>query len=915
MTNKKKLMLTAGAALLAHTAALAVPADPTPRQYTQPDGTVITLSLTGDEAFHCYLTTDGMPVLQGDDGFFRYIDENGRLTDKAVGEKAPAIDAEKAFYTLRDNRLATSRIHQSRLQERIDFSNHVQALALGASEFDNTDKHDTRAIPTDGERKVLVILVNFSDVKFMTENPHQAFDDMLNKVGYNYNGATGSAFDFYTASSLGKYKPHFDVIGPVNLPSPMAYYGRNDENGNDQHPGEMVRDAVSLAAPYVNFADYDTNEDGKVDNVYIFYPGLGEASGGARETIWPHAWNLDDAGCPTTLQGVKISRYATSNEIDYRGDLTGIGTFCHEFAHVLGLPDLYDTVYSGNCFTPDEYSAMDRGSYNNNSKTPPTFSAYERYALEWINPTELTGEGFIRLLPSLNNGTVYKIKTSTPTEYWLLENRQQSSWDRYIPGHGLMVWHIDYDKNIWDYNRPNNDGKHQHIDIVEADGDQAVNTRGSDLFPNSKCFDLNGTTEPALKSWAGTTSKVGLYGIREEIDGTITFNVKGGAPMPENKLYAPQAKLEASSENSLTLSWYRVPGATTYYATVLNADESIGTNYSECVVDGFSAKKLGNVDRYTFKGLDPMVGYAVYIWAVNGSKVSPAACVHAVTADSDFDTTSPNIRARHSSPSGTTLIWDAIKGADSYLLTVGKRTAPAEATHVLNFDNSKISSGWVGIGRYDSTKFGQSAPSFVLSSIDDAIETDLFADPIVSAKAWLCNPGNHEVKLNIFGVNENENVAGSAVMTAFPTGAGQVVDLPVPAGSYGIRIFYSTNSTDAKLMVDDLTISLNEKGCTPISGYDERQVNGTEIKLEGLDSDTDYVAYVRAVKGGDAGLASNMAEFTTRITSIDAVGIDENEPMDVYTADGCKVGTSLDGLTPGLYIVRQGDKSFKTIVK
>ena len=93
----------------------------------------------------------------------------------------------------------------------------------------------------------LLLLVNFSDVQFASSNTQQAFDSLANSPSYTYNGATGSCKQYFTDQSNGKYIPHFDVVGPVNLPHSMAYYGANKEDGNDQYVVDFVIDACQGA--------------------------------------------------------------------------------------------------------------------------------------------------------------------------------------------------------------------------------------------------------------------------------------------------------------------------------------------------------------------------------------------------------------------------------------------------------------------------------------------------------------------------------------------------------------------------------------------------------------------------------------------------------------------------------------------
>lgn len=413
------------------------------------------------------------------------------------------------------------------------------------------------SFPTKGKQKALVILAEFSDVKFNSKNksqystpdPKAYFTDMLNKEGFDTYGATGSARDWFLDNSNGIFDPEFDVYGPVTLSHPVKYYGANDKKTDeDVLAYQMVIDACRALDSEIDFKEYDRDNDGYVDNVYVFYAGYGEADTENNEdTIWPHSWNISwgtspngyTPGNPLRLDDVYIDRYACSNETcgiigyDYRDNPIyadrpdGIGTFVHEFSHVMGLPDLYCVNYpedeKDDPFTPGEYSVMDYGPYNNDGMTPPNYSAYERYALDWLTPKMLTtGEFSINNMADANEA--YIIKTERDQEFYLLENRQQSGWDKYIPGHGMLVWHIDFDESVFYDNTVNDDKDHQYVDLVEADNVRSDASTAADPFPGTrKKTSFGFKTTPALKSWSGKNLGVELTNIAEN-NNVISFS-------------------------------------------------------------------------------------------------------------------------------------------------------------------------------------------------------------------------------------------------------------------------------------------------------------------------------------------------------------------------------------------------------
>ena len=435
----------------------AVPAKPIVKTLIQPDGSELKVRLVGDENGHYYITLEGNVVERDKDGW--YVVGNGQQRESERLQ------------------MPRKRVHSSTVDEQ-------------------------RRVPHQAERG-LVILVEFSDVSF--SKTRQNFDDLLNKEGYNYNGATGSARDYFRDASNGQYVPEFDVYGPYRLDSVMSYYGQNDRSGLDMHPDQMVVDAVaklvSDSLVDINFADYDTDNDGYMDNLFVYYAGYGENEGAPENSVWPHAWEVYEEYVKGQLvyDGKQIKGYACTSELQGTSGvlMCGIGTFCHEFGHVLGLPDFYVTDYSSQHKTLGDWDIMDAGAYLNGGNTPPTYSAHERFYLGWLTPEILNETGDFELEELQKSNKAY-IVTSTgehnldggnpdPATYYLLENRQKTGWDRYLPGHGLMITKTIYNENNWYNNIPNNNRYLQGYDLIEADGKAPNNDygKGGDLFPGT----------------------------------------------------------------------------------------------------------------------------------------------------------------------------------------------------------------------------------------------------------------------------------------------------------------------------------------------------------------------------------------------------------------------------------------------
>ncbi len=495
-----------GALTASALASFAVPARPGLRPHTQPDGSVVMISVSGDERHKTITDERGRSLI---------MDEDGWLVEGSYAQ-APAT------YSLRGSarRAASAGTGGAGYPAYPDWLPEGFNPGLCYTPF-----------PTQGEPRALVILVEYQDVPFNHPSPRDYFRRMLNEEGFSDYGATGSARDFFVENSMGQFKPEFDVYGPVLLPKNRSYYGANDRWGNDLHPEQMAVDACRILDDEIDFSDYDLDGDGYIDNVFIFYADKGEATYGPMGSVWPHSAILQDLrpGEVFEYDGVLLGQYACTNETVIYNDEErpdGIGTFVHEFSHVLGLPDLYTTVYN-NAFTPGEWSTLDFGPYNNEGRTPPYYSAYERFSLGWLEP-ELLRAGEMRLDPIQDSNHAYMVMTDRPNEYFLLESRKRTGADKWLPGHGMLVWHVDYNEKVWYDNEVNNVVSHQRVDIVEADGTQNGASRHGDTFPGVKGITAFGAdTSPSFRSWSKQPVGFELSSIAEPEEGVVTFTVSG----------------------------------------------------------------------------------------------------------------------------------------------------------------------------------------------------------------------------------------------------------------------------------------------------------------------------------------------------------------------------------------------------
>lgn len=844
---------------------------------------------------------------------------------------------------------------------------------LGNSKWDNTDGHDLREVYTEGKLKVLVLIVNFQDTKFSQgkEDPNALIHDMLNGENFTYQNATGSANQFYRTVSDGQFDPQFDIYGPIQLSgksvdyvtptetpvtNPDGYY--TDASGNliQKYPASRaVGEAIMALKDQVDFSEYDSNNDGYVDFVYMFYAGKGATTGGGRyTTIWPHAYTLTAGlGEPIELNGVKIDRYACSAELGANNKLSGIGTFCHEFGHVLGLPDIYDTANNGSAqanFTAGPFTCMDSGNYNNDEHTPPYFSSYEQYSLEWMLPTTVTGGGTFTMLPMTARKFAYKFETTNPQEYFLIETRDKSSLDYYLPCHGLAVWHIDFNLDIWSKNTPNNNDSHQRIDLIEADNDRNNTSRDGDLFPGAGGIcSFTENVSPSFIDWSNNNTGYRLTRIRRNFDGTVTFNCESfaGTEMPGATLAAPQPELIESAPEAVTVRFPAIEGANLYYISAYPVAKFDGTFINE-YVDGYYFRPVSESDGYvtvTIDGLQEGASYGIMAYAANDvNAVASATPLIATTVADRFEEAKTAIFALATGDDtpGTIISWMPVNGATSYDLTVVQRSAatPAEAIENVDvpFTGNRMPDDWDGNGSFDSrSKYcGEATPSYQLAHSGAYLRTGIYDNPIKSVSFWARNRFDENLcHLNVYGIAKDGSMRLVTTVNDLSNKGGRH-NIDFPSDCYGVNFVYFFTTTGLDCNLDDIVIEFTDTFIDlPVADLDITPVSETSALVIGLQGDTEYVAYVTPMRGEEQGIRSNELTFTPAslpVSGVEEISVDnsssegfllnggvilptDNEPYSIYAIDGTLVGGNIRGSFTlpqrGLYIVMKAEKSRK----
>lgn len=399
------------------------------------------------------------------------------------------------------------------------------------------------SVPNKGTVRIPVVLVNFTDLSFTLPNAREQFSALYNENGGSNPNATGSVHDYYIASSDSMLNLVFDVYGPYDLSQNMAYYGANSGKNHNIRAGNLIIEAAMLAREAgVDFTPYDNDNDGYVDNISVVVAGYNEAEGGAENTIWPHYSRVNSS---ENFSGKRLGGYLVISE--YRGyrDATqaGIGTYCHEFGHALGLPDLYDTQNSSN-YTVGTWDIMCSGSYNNNGSTPPTYTAYERFIMGWLTPEQLVHPNNYVLEPIETSNRAFLVADGThnlskfypsPSEYFLVENRQAIGWDANkgaLVGTGLLVTHITFSSDKWNLNSVNTDTP-LGFAIVSAGGSTKY-ASAADPFPGTNNIT---TWVPTLNNGTKLVSQM-MMNIRQLADSSVSFSY--GINNDKGFLFQPQ---------------------------------------------------------------------------------------------------------------------------------------------------------------------------------------------------------------------------------------------------------------------------------------------------------------------------------------------------------------------------------------
>lgn len=853
-----KKLYTLFALLTIAALAKAVPADPTPFVYTLEDGTEVMAVQHGDE-FHSYIT-----------------DLDGNLLSGSI--------------TPTEEQRAMRRMHR------------MPAATQAGGNF-----------PLKGSPKSVAILVNFKDKKF--QHTREDFLNLLNQSGYSVNGATGSCRDYFIACSDSLFSPQFDVWGPYTVSGNMKDYGAPKGQQHDTNPGAAFIEACQLAsADGVDFAQYDTDGDGIIDNVFFYYAGNNQAEGADPNTIWPHQSSLVYEGI--RINGKTLASYACTSELRGANSTTmcPIGTFCHEFGHVLGLPDFYDTGDGGG-YTVGDWDIMAGGNYNNNGRTPPTYSGYERFYLGWRTPVQLTNPGEYSMESLATGGQIYLLangkhnlssRTPNPSEFFMIEYRDRTGWDSpsgALTATGVLIWHIDFSSQAWASNNLNNSTPLRYH--LEEAGGNRNHSAATDPYPGASNVTAftpklhDGTiltTQPIfdIKISNGMASFIyisrgeqHLHAYPDVIDVETTIGTNGKPKQWEPyAIHLTGEQLSPDEVFSLTLP-SKNQFKMTFDPSVLQ--ERTSTKWGRSLTLSGAVNAEGKLDTTLYINFNPQkincdietAGLTIQ------SEYNRLNLVINGTAPRHTYVTTPEILSETQlTPYSVTLNWKPVEDAEQYYVTLFQ-SEPGESDMVQDFEQfDKLSSiqeqGWSSNFAATTTTWKKDGlRALVLKNNGDQITTEQYQAAL------------SEVSFYLYALTSDVDTIGDLIIQASANGETwhQIDTLRVPAKTRNklykialptdsqyvyVRITYWDNGGNG-LAMDQFTATMSEKITYLYRGREKCifDYEGGQYTMDGLSPNRTYRYQIQCTDG-DKGCEEHLTPLSEVHTVTTLDGADPN---------------------------------------
>ena len=568
--NACRLLLLSALCAIACSRAAAVPAYPGLITVKQPSGKTVSIYLRGDEHNHWGETPDGYTLLRDGEGFWAFAraTAEGGIEASALRYDGSSRAAEQAG--IRKDLRPSRSISQPEVQQ----PGIQKAKKLQVS----------NSFPTKGKHKLLMLLINYNDTE--TLYTQADFQNVMNQENY---AGTGSFRDYYLEQSFGQLDIETTVTPWVKLNGAKRYYG-------SEGAVAMITEALRMIEDQIDLREFDNDGDGVLDGLTVIHQGTGQEMTGSSADIWSHSSEI----IGLTIDGIAVKRYTIQPEQQREEKITNIGVVCHECGHNLGAPDFYDTDYgqSGGTYGgTGVWDIMGGGAWNgDNGSQPAAFNMWQKWQYGWITPTELTVATRISNMPSSRLGTAaYKINTTVPGEYFILENRQrEGSFGTPLPGSGLLIYHID--ENLISQSVEQNTLNAQYPQAAytvcaNAGTDPSsssfsygdVTTAGTPFPGSAGITSFSDATLPSCKSRSGRHSYFALKNITET-GGTISFDF-----IKETTPPAPQDFHAETQRGKVNLAWTAPQPEGSYTApqfyTVYRNNAPIGTTSALAFAD------------------------------------------------------------------------------------------------------------------------------------------------------------------------------------------------------------------------------------------------------------------------------------------------------------------------------------------
>ncbi|MFT3739745.1 MAG: M6 family metalloprotease domain-containing protein [Breznakibacter sp.] len=600
--------------------AFPIGAHPDAIEVKQSDGTILKVFQHGDEWFNWTTTTDGYRIVKNPKGIFEYATLNRTGNVVASGKKAYGRSdrpvSQQSF--LKSTPLHVG-VNESTFVPKMGSAIATPSLLKSASV--------NAAFPASGNPKLLVILASFSNTA--PTYTQASFDNLLNQT--NYNG-TGSFKDYHLENSNGLLNIQSTVTAWVTLPQTREYYAPESKWG------EFAYDAIKAAdAAGVDFSEFDNDGNGTVDAVAIFHVGKGQESSADLLDIWSHSYTLSDFGytvAERTFDGKRINSYTVQPEFNNNTtNMCHIGVLCHEFGHSLGLPDYYDTDYETNGLQDGtgRWDVMAMGAYNNSNATPAHHNPFSKAELGWLGITTISLPARMTLAPVVGSQTAYRIDTQTSNEYYLLENRTQTGFDAYIPGEGMLIYHVDGNyiaakRSINTINATS----HQGLYIKKASG--LLNSATSPYPGSMGNTSFTDSSTPSSLAWNGLVTNKSITGI--EVDGSknVSFDfmtLQNGMPQTfsSKTIDSQSVDLEWTASEDNYPVMIAVSMTNTFGTPVDGSNYGVGDE----ITGGGTVIYNGNGSAFLHAPLSPLTTYYYHIWSNKGTGYSVALNGYATT--------------------------------------------------------------------------------------------------------------------------------------------------------------------------------------------------------------------------------------------------------------------------------------------